>query len=80
MGPINTIEPEKEKAGIGKIIAGIVIILVILAVIFVTYKYVAQDNNTDDIDTSDEGDDIGNGGDDILDGESEDEKPPRPPE
>ena len=78
MESINNIEPVIEKSGIGKKIVVVIIILVIIAAIFVTYKYMAKESDSDgswatDGDAADSGDDKTGGG--IVE-----EKPPRPPE
>lgn len=77
----NTVTLPVEKSGIRKILVWVIIIIVLLGILFMVYSYIAQDS------TSENGVNGGNvasaDGDNMeqqVTGETEDEKPPRPPE
>ena len=81
---INKMETMSKKGGIGKILVWIIIVLVVLGVIFMGYKYIVQDNGSGDDTGTTVSDDTTGGGDSTSQQDTgeeiDDEKPPRPPE
>ena len=77
----DTTQETPQKRGFWKVLVWIVIVLIVLAAIFLVYKYFIQDKDSDKDNQITGGDNAGedDSSQQLSEG-GEDEKPPKPPE